>query len=444
MLCTPSPEIVTLSPCCGAPPSTTAVVPATPDRLSAVANRSVWSVRTQSTGSWTEVVGGVRSIRTAAEPTGPVRLPATSAALATAVRSVPSPPITESGTGPARPEVASDAVHRIVTSSRYQPAGFGGVVATPDRVGGVPSRLIGPTETLPVSAALSTAERVTVWFAPSWLTTTGAGQVAIPDGRSVQANVTVTGSVFQPAGPAAGCRVPVITGGIRSTRATVPALVRLPSRSLTRAVTLVPAVEVLLDTVLVTTAGATPTPASTPVKVKVTGAPNQPCAVAVMLGVMLTTGPVLSSTYEPVPGVLTAPAASVQAPVPGARAVPAWTVSNWTPSPRPAVSVKVQVRCPPTACAAATRVPPAVLTSTQTAVGSVVAVRITGMVRPAKTAPVTGLVTVPVPPVTVTPIGTGPAAWASGAPARAAAPVPATSSAASTPRSARLVLVRLG
>ena len=49
-----------------------------------------------------------------------------------------------------------------------------------------------------VFPAPSTAVPVIVWFAPSVLTVTGAGQLAIPLVRSEQVKLTTTSALYQP------------------------------------------------------------------------------------------------------------------------------------------------------------------------------------------------------------------------------------------------------
>src|SRR5262245_25650779 len=84
------------------------------------------------------VEGAVRSILMPATPAEAL-LPALSATPAEAPRLLPSPVITEwagSVVG-SMPDRASTAVQVMVTSSLYQPAAFGAVVAAPPSVGAV-------------------------------------------------------------------------------------------------------------------------------------------------------------------------------------------------------------------------------------------------------------------------------------------------------------------
>src|SRR3954462_15518349 len=128
-------------------------------------------------------------------------LPALSVTLALAVSAVPSPCTTVSfGQAPEEiPESASEHVQRTLTSPRYHPLAFGGVVTVPMIIGATGSTLIPSTVTPDVFPALSVARLVTLWFAPA-LSVTGLGQppVAIPERPSVQVNETSVGAVCQP------------------------------------------------------------------------------------------------------------------------------------------------------------------------------------------------------------------------------------------------------
>src|SRR5439155_23323140 len=68
---------------------------------------------------------------------------------------------------------------------------------------------------------LSVAVPMTDWLAPCVDTVTGLVQESMPDPPSAQAKLTVTGSLFQPAAFAAGCRAPPIVGLVVSTRIVV-------------------------------------------------------------------------------------------------------------------------------------------------------------------------------------------------------------------------------
>src|SRR5262249_33823653 len=104
----------------------------------------------------------------------------------------------------------------MVTSDLFQPAAFGAGLACAEIVGGVRS-MAKVTLALAVLPALSTACPVTTWLAPSVLTATGAGQLAIPEVASVQVNVTVTLVLFQPPGFTSGFTAAVMVGGSLST-----------------------------------------------------------------------------------------------------------------------------------------------------------------------------------------------------------------------------------
>src|SRR5687767_3308010 len=111
-----------------------------------------------------------------------VALPALSLTDAPAERSAPSPvTVASAGAGPARPDRASPAVQRTVTSPRYQPLAFGAVAGAPLSVGAVVSTSIPPTVngSLTLSAA-STAVPPALWSEPS-PSVRLAGQDSSPD-----------------------------------------------------------------------------------------------------------------------------------------------------------------------------------------------------------------------------------------------------------------------
>src|SRR3954454_13246859 len=95
------------------------------------------------------------------------------------------------------PERASAQDHATVTSPLYQPAAFGAVVATPERVGSVLSMLMCWAVRLALLPAVSWAVPVTLWFAPS-CRVFELEQSATPDRPSAQEKVTETSWLNQP------------------------------------------------------------------------------------------------------------------------------------------------------------------------------------------------------------------------------------------------------
>src|SRR5687768_3456947 len=100
------------------------------------------------------------------------------------------------------PEPVSSQTNDTVTSPACHPADDAGVI-TGRTIGAVVSML---TCTVAVAAlpARSRATPTIGWTAPSPLTVTGVGQLAIPDPPSAQVNVTPTGALCHPAAFAAG------------------------------------------------------------------------------------------------------------------------------------------------------------------------------------------------------------------------------------------------
>src|SRR3982751_5415953 len=98
---------------------------ATPERLSVAVNFTVTSPVCQPVGALAVVVGSCRSILMPLT-VAPVVLPALSVTEAPAERLLPSPvSVLSAGAAPARPDRASAAVQRTVTSPLYQPLPFG-------------------------------------------------------------------------------------------------------------------------------------------------------------------------------------------------------------------------------------------------------------------------------------------------------------------------------
>src|SRR5919202_4562977 len=100
----------------------------------------------------------------------------------------------------------------MMTSPLYQPAGPGAVVGAPESVGGTVSTPMPLTVAVEVLPALSTAVPETDWFAPLPDTVVAPGQLWIPERRSEQVKLTLTGPSFQPAAFGAGQRDAGVVG----------------------------------------------------------------------------------------------------------------------------------------------------------------------------------------------------------------------------------------
>src|SRR5439155_3441118 len=162
-----------------------------------------------STGEVIEITGAVVSSFTIAD-TDAV-LPALSTAEPETTCPAPSV-LTATGEGHAAiPEPPSEQVKLTVTGALFQPFVFGGA----DRVAVMPGALLSifsVTLVLAVFPALFTAMPETTWPAPSVLTATGEGHVAMPELLSEQVKVTVTAVLFQPLEFAAGAATALIVG----------------------------------------------------------------------------------------------------------------------------------------------------------------------------------------------------------------------------------------
>src|SRR5205085_10339624 len=96
----------------------------------------------------------------------------------------------------ATPDRLSVAVNDTLTLELFQPLEFGVGDAVGRSTGGVLSRLIGICA-VAVLPALSVATPVTILFAPSVLTVTGAGQLATPLVLSKQVKLTTTFAILR-------------------------------------------------------------------------------------------------------------------------------------------------------------------------------------------------------------------------------------------------------
>src|SRR5207253_353450 len=161
--------------------------------------------------------------------------------------------------------------------------------------------------------ALSTQLPVTDWPAPSVLRVVGASELATPERASLQVKLTVTAVLFQPAALAAGDRLPLIDGAVRSMSmaetvapAELPALSRqVPERdwAAPSAVRVVGAAGL-----------ATPERASPQVKRTVTAELFQPAALATGLRLPVMTGGVRSMLIPVTVAPAELPAWSTQVP----------------------------------------------------------------------------------------------------------------------------------
>jgi len=112
------------------------------------------------------------------------------------------------------PDTASFTVPTTAAEDEVNVAPFAGEVML--IVGGVLSSLtVIDVEALLPAASVAVPEMI--WLAPSVVTVCGAGQLATAEVASLQANVTVTLLLFQPAAFGAGEAVAVIVGGSLST-----------------------------------------------------------------------------------------------------------------------------------------------------------------------------------------------------------------------------------
>ncbi|PYT15884.1 MAG: hypothetical protein DMF51_05900 [Acidobacteria bacterium] len=113
------------------------------------------------------------------------------------------------------PESASEATKDTRTSWLFQPLAFAAGTPTARTSGGVVS-MFSVTLTVALLPFRSVAVPLTTWFAPSAVTSTGPGQVAIPTPASAQVKLTWTAVLFQPLAFAGGVALTVIVGGTRS------------------------------------------------------------------------------------------------------------------------------------------------------------------------------------------------------------------------------------
>jgi hypothetical protein len=146
-------------------------------------------------------------------------LPARSDTVPLALWLPPSVSITGAGQASgANPDPLSVHVKVTVTLLEFQPLAFGAGEAVAVIVGRVSSMLIPLTVAVAELPALSTAVPLALWFAPSVVSVTGAGQVSIPDppGLSAHEKVTITLLEFQPLAFGAGEAVAVIVGAVLS------------------------------------------------------------------------------------------------------------------------------------------------------------------------------------------------------------------------------------
>jgi hypothetical protein len=140
--------------------------------------------------------------------------PARSVAEPVADKFVPSAArITGNVTDPgAIPDSASVAVNETVTSLLFQPFSFGEGLSATITTGGVRSIENGALVTDAVAPDESVTVPVTVWPAPSDVTTRSAGQLTTDEPGEVHVKCAVTGVLFHPSRLAAGLSETVIDG----------------------------------------------------------------------------------------------------------------------------------------------------------------------------------------------------------------------------------------
>src|SRR5262249_46216486 len=115
-------------------------------------------------------------------------------------------------TTPDRPSCAANVT---VTAVLCQSASFGGGSTEATTVGGVLS-MFSVTLADALLPARSVAVPLTTCPAPSAVTVTGCGQLAMPDPSSLQVKVTVTSVLFQPAALGGGAALALMLGGVVS------------------------------------------------------------------------------------------------------------------------------------------------------------------------------------------------------------------------------------
>src|SRR5689334_12631308 len=127
------------------------------------------------------------------------------------------------------PDRLSEHTYESTTSVLFHPAVFGPGTALTVITGRVMS-MFTVTVLLAVFPARSAAIPVTIWPAPSTVTGTCCGQLAIPEPESSHVNTTFTGVLFHsPIGD--GLMLPVIIGGVRSTLTVTLAVDVFPAAS---------------------------------------------------------------------------------------------------------------------------------------------------------------------------------------------------------------------
>src|SRR5690242_14955269 len=102
------------------------------------------------------------------------------------------------------------------------------------------------------------ASLVTLWFAPSVLSTLSLGQVATPDSASVQVKWTVTALLYQPAVFGVVVGAPFTPGAVRSMLTETLPVPVLPALSLAEALALRPVPSPVITLSAGAVAGSTP------------------------------------------------------------------------------------------------------------------------------------------------------------------------------------------
>ena len=240
------------------------------------------------------VVGAVRSILTAGVLVALVERPAPLLTVLVLVNAAPSPVILVFAGAVGMPDSGSAAVQPMVTSPEYQPAAFGEAMGAPERVGAVVSpaatTLVADAVLLAKSAAVPTTV-VPGWTVLEFVVDPLARQLAIPDVKSAQVKVTVVvPSAFLT------WEAPIV-GAFLSIRTVTEPVPTLPSRSDPVEVRVTVPFPLSVEDAGV---GALVTPDALSVEVQATAVLVlfQPAVLGAGVSAAVTTGPVLSRTYD--------------------------------------------------------------------------------------------------------------------------------------------------
>src|SRR4051794_13940022 len=293
----PSVARVKLVPVLAALPSTVYSVLATLNRVSLADRETVTSPLPQAFDVPLRLVtGAVRSILTAGLLVAVVDRPAPFLTVVALVRPVPSPAIVVSAGAAGMPDSGSAAVQWTLTSPAYQPAALGDVVGAPDRVGAEGSPAGAVEVAVALLPALSVAVPVTVtpgWTVFELVVLPSTRQPAIPEPVSSQVKVTVV----VPSGFLT-CAAEMVGADLSSRTVTAPAAPTLPRRSACAGAVMSTIPFAVTESLRNGCGAATPDSASIAVQATVGLALFHPAALAAGVRAAVTTGPVLSSTYD--------------------------------------------------------------------------------------------------------------------------------------------------